>query len=342
MAQKTTANTEIADYPTPSPLNRIGIKVALGMGLLLSLFVIAALVALFQARIVDEKVREITEVEQPTSAAAYEMEINVIGTGLGVLKYLQTEDEIHRRRVANDEADFGRFKAQYDRLAETPRGRELGHRVSLLYQQYKALGDTLMDQADRQQVLSATIGENFQELDEILEEKIRPNIDLQAPDGHETFMESMGMEANIAEVGTSLGSYLRTPKARYKERLYTDADDFWEEFDRLKNLRLTAEEQGRVAELENLFSQTLTLATEIIDLEDEIEVSLTEFQDLRTKLDAVLDDEIRILTHQNLAEATWVAHNLEARTTTLLLSLLLVGLACGILTAVAIPSSLSE
>ena len=48
------------------------------------------------------------------------------------------------------------------------------------------------------------------------------------------------------------------------------------------------------------------------------------------------------LTHQNLAEATWVAHNLEARTTTLLLSLLLVGLACGILTAVAITRGIID
>ena len=88
------------------------------MGLLLSLFVIAALVSFFQARIVDEKVREITEVAEPTSAAAYEMEINVIGTGLGVLKYLQTGDEIHRQRVAKDEADFERFKARYDHLED--------------------------------------------------------------------------------------------------------------------------------------------------------------------------------------------------------------------------------
>ena len=83
MAQQNTSNTDadtaIVDYPAPSPLNRIGIKVGLGLGLLLSLFVIGALVSLFQARIVDEKVRQITEVEEPTSAAAYEMEINVIG-----------------------------------------------------------------------------------------------------------------------------------------------------------------------------------------------------------------------------------------------------------------------
>ena len=48
-------------------------------------------------------------------------------------------------RVSKDEADFERFKARYDLLAETPKGKELGDRVSLLYQEYKALGYTLMD-----------------------------------------------------------------------------------------------------------------------------------------------------------------------------------------------------
>ena len=60
----------------------------MGLGLMLSLFLIAALDPLYQTTMVDLKVREITEVEEPTSVAAYEMEINVIGTGVGVLKYL--------------------------------------------------------------------------------------------------------------------------------------------------------------------------------------------------------------------------------------------------------------
>ena len=51
-------------------LNRVGIKVGLGIGLLLSLFLIAALVSLIQSRIVDETVRGITELEEPTGAAA--------------------------------------------------------------------------------------------------------------------------------------------------------------------------------------------------------------------------------------------------------------------------------
>ena len=345
MVQENTSNTDadtvIADYPAPRPLNRIGIKVALGMGLLLSLFVVAALVSLFQARIAGEKVREITEVEEPTSAAAYEMEINVIGTGLGVLKYLQTGDAIHRQRVAKDEADFERFKAQYDLLAETPRGRELGEQVGLLYQEYKALGDTLMDQADRRELLFATTGENFIELDGILDEKLQANIDLQAPDGPEKLKESVDMEADIAEVGTWLGSYLHTPKAEYKLRVFDNIQDVQAELIQFRSLRLTEEEQHSVEELEDLFSQTQALATEIIALEDDIAANLAQFVELREKLDAILDDEIQVLTHRDLTEATQVVHDMEARTITLVFLLLLVGLASGTLVAVAITRGIT-
>ncbi len=311
------------------------------MGLLLSLFVLAALVSLYQAQIVDEKVREITEVAEPTSDAAYEMELTVIGTGTGVLNYLQTRDDVHRQRVVKDEADFERYKLQYDLLAETPRGKELGERVSLLYQEYKALGETLMNQADRREVLFTTLGENLEELDKILDEKIQDNIDLQAPDGAEKLQEAKGMEANIAEVGTWLGSYLQTPKEEYKQYFYKNADDFWEEFNRFKNLRLTAKEQAWAAELEDLFSKTQALSAEMIALEADLRRNLAEFVDLGTKLDAVLDDEILVMTHQDLAEATQVAHDMEARTKAMVLVLLLGGLACGTITAVAITRGIT-
>ena len=83
-------------------------------------------------------------VKEPRSAVAYEMEINVIGTGMGIFKYLETADPSHRERVAKDHADFVRFKAEYDRLAETPRGMEMGSEVGRLYQAYHSLGDSLM------------------------------------------------------------------------------------------------------------------------------------------------------------------------------------------------------
>ena len=149
------------------------------------------------------------------------------------------------------------------------------------------------------------------------------------------------MEADIAEVGNWLGSYLRTPKEEYKLRVLDDTQDFWEAFNQFESLRLTGEERARAVELEDLFSQTQALSTAVIALEDDIEVNLAEFVELRIKLDAILDDDIQVLTHQDLAEASPVAHQMESRTNILVLLLLLVGLACGTIVAVGITRGIT-
>ena len=59
-------------------------KLLLGFGSLLAIFLITGLVVNANVRTIEKDLTEITTVEEPTSAAAYEMEINVIGTGLGL------------------------------------------------------------------------------------------------------------------------------------------------------------------------------------------------------------------------------------------------------------------
>ncbi len=62
-----------------------------------------------------------------------------------------------------DGAGFEGFKAKYDLLAETPGGRELGNRVGILYPEYKALGDSLMDQ------VSASLANSTSKADNLVE-----------------------------------------------------------------------------------------------------------------------------------------------------------------------------
>ena len=58
-------------------------KLTFGFGSLLAIFLITGLVVNANVRTIEKDLTETTAVEEPTSAAAYEMEINVIGTGLG-------------------------------------------------------------------------------------------------------------------------------------------------------------------------------------------------------------------------------------------------------------------
>jgi hypothetical protein len=134
-------------------------------------------------RAVHRAMHTVTEVAEPISAAAYEMEINVVGTGLGVLKYLETGSSFHRERVVKDTADFARFKATYDGLAATPETKELGAKIDAAYKEFRTLGGYLMDASDEQRILSTLIAGRFKMISWHLSEQIQARIDLQAPSG---------------------------------------------------------------------------------------------------------------------------------------------------------------
>jgi hypothetical protein len=126
---------------------------------------------------------EMTSVESPTHEATYEMETNVIDTGLGVLKYLETGDPQYREQVENNASDFENFKAEYDSLVETSTEEELGIRIGLLYEEYKTLGNALMDAKDDRDAQFSEINGNFEEADGIIDEEIQAGID---PGGRRT------------------------------------------------------------------------------------------------------------------------------------------------------------
>ena len=91
-------------------------KLWLGFGVLILLFLLTALAVGSSVRSVREALEEIVAVEEPTSAMAYEMEINIVEIGRNVLRYLETGDPEVREQAQTDRADFEEFKEGYDGL----------------------------------------------------------------------------------------------------------------------------------------------------------------------------------------------------------------------------------
>jgi CHASE3 domain sensor protein len=69
---------------------------------------------------------ELAEAREPLVTAANEMEINMNGIAMLVLRYLNTTNPNYRRRVERDEQDFKRFHDQYFQLAGNRTLKELG------------------------------------------------------------------------------------------------------------------------------------------------------------------------------------------------------------------------
>jgi two-component system, sensor histidine kinase len=124
-------------------------KLYIGFGLnLLVLCLLGGGVLYYLTAILREFDRAMTR-ELPICEAAFEMEINVLGTGLGVVKYRETGDPQFRQRVLKDSQDFKLFADQYDALATSVAQLNLGTRVRKNYAEYLALGQSLMAESDR-------------------------------------------------------------------------------------------------------------------------------------------------------------------------------------------------
>ena len=285
----------------------VKVKVVLGSAGVLLVGLLSMLVIYGALRTARKAMHEVADVEEPTSAAAYEMEINVIGTGLGVLKYLDTGDPQYRDRVEKDEADFHRFKVRYDQLAETAAGKELGNKVGVLFGEFVQLGRVLMDQRDERETLFRAIAENFEVIDGILDEEIQENLGAAGLDGREKVLEAAAMEGDIAEAGAWLGNYLRVPTPAYRERIFDNARDFRVHLAEFKNLRLSETERQRTERLEKIFSRTFSMIQKDLALHDELQEQVRRFLALREQMDYVLDEEIQTLTMKDLVASKQMA-----------------------------------
>ena len=262
-------------------------------------------------RRVGGRVDQILTVEEPMNVAAQELEINVLGAGLAVLRYLETGDPVHRARVDKDEADFARFKADFDRLAKGEPEQGLGKRVDLLHRRFGEIGRTLMELRDRRAAMHDQLAAGFDTIDEILDERIQASLDPNTPGAETKFKLSSDIEGDVAEMGTWLGIYLATPRERYRVRMLDNLDDVRDELEEFKALPLSPSERANADQLEQRLDQTDSEIHEIIALYDSQREYETEFIMVRNEIDEVLDEGIQALTRRRLeAAAIDVSNNI--------------------------------
>jgi signal transduction histidine kinase len=286
------------------PLGRgLLLVVLLGFLAIVSTLVAVGLVLEWRQRAVEEQVERIVVVEEPTSAAAYEMEINVLGAGLAVFKYVVSGDPQHLERVRKDEADFERFKAEYDRLTARPREKELGQEIQALHERYREVGRGLMELRNQRALLQEGVAARFAQIDEILDEGLQAGFEPGSAANHAKRAASWELESDVAEVGTWLGSYLATPEPPWRERIFDNLDDVRGHLAAFGRLPLDPAERRLAEELVELVERTADDIDRILALHDSLRENEMEFARLREQLDHLLDEGIQTASRQDLAAA---------------------------------------
>jgi methyl-accepting chemotaxis protein len=319
-----------------------GIKLMITAGIVIVIWIIFGLVNYMQLQDVGKDVKEITELEEPTSYAALEMEINLIETGFGLLGYLHDRDPGHIERIKGEQEDFEAFQTQYHALEETERGKQLGTQVGTGYDQLKALSNRLIKADDQQSAQIESLLTLLDDLEELLEEKVQASISESDAQAYQKLHAALKMEVNVNGMAKGLGNYLRTHQEKYEQRVHKDEQGFQQYLQVYESLPLSSQEKQWATQIRQQFTQSMALVKEIIALEDEKKSDLAEFVRLCMELDTVLDDEIQTLTRSDLEVSEKDARKaINAATTTNLVlrvvsSILAVGAAI-IVTRIIVP-----
>lgn len=251
---------------------------------------------------VTTNVEELANIEEPLTASTYEMEININGIGLEVLKYLATKNPHYRNQALQDDKDFRAFHRRYMQLSKTERQRALGDEIGSRYRDFWFLGEALLEYQDELTPSVERLYERLQGLHHVIE-------------GHKDTLVThrrdlnqlvkafilLAIEAELAEVGFWAVNYQRRPKPEYRELLFTKLDDVKRRLGDYQQLRMTPNDR-------RIIKTVLGGAVELIDseigqvfsLDDQIRKAQQKFIDLRVHMDRLLDRDIQVLTAESL------------------------------------------
>ncbi|MGH6952645.1 MAG: HAMP domain-containing protein, partial [Alphaproteobacteria bacterium] len=318
----------------------IASKIWFALGVLVALSVVSAAAVYLSLADIGRHLNHMSSATQPVSAAAYEMEINAIGTGMGVLKYLHRADPTHRERFEKDQADFERFQRLYRERVWNDEARRLGEQARQVYEGFNAVGRRLIAAKDRQVAAVRRFSEIVHEISLLIDDDLRAAIDPNSPRAWERVALGKKMRSELAEIGLLLAGYLlgASDPAAVRE-IREEAHGFRQAVQKRADLATTPAEGAWVRDIASAFDRLAPIIDETIDIDRDTDTLLIEFVALRTRLDVLLDDEIQIMARAELERSEELVRASTGNATATLAVLALLGLVLAVLVAYRLSRS---
>jgi signal transduction histidine kinase len=271
-------------------------SVFIGVGVIGFAGIASMLVIYNGAAMAQRSFYQVTEIEQPITNAAYEMEINATETGNGVLAYLDTGQSYYRKEVIKESQEFARFHAEYVRLAESPEHYAMALSSSALFRQSLLLGQKLMALKDQQDALISTNLEDLGRISAMIQHASTLKLD------RVTLATLRVFQSKITQALTSLTGYLHTRQTDKLALMFTltsqERNALWI-IKKSNNsaLRRTA------SEIITSLDLTMDLAYKFMAVHDNLNQDILKFLDLRRQLDNLFAEHTEVLNKKGLALA---------------------------------------
>ena len=283
---------ERRDMPT------IGTKLGVGIGTMVVLCIAIGLVSYLQSRVVNGKIREITDVREPVNTAVHGMETSLEETALTTLGFLST----------GDDRFLGSFQTARNEFEES--GRTYGAAGGAdpdvkLRQGFKEFCALALEQIELRNLQSRNMSVLLKEVDQIgdlLKERIVPSIKADDPLAYRREQAALEMEVNVNAMTKSLGNFLITGEPEFESRLHRAGSEFQRYFNIYRNVTIYSEEKEWTAKLALLSEHCTELAQVIADEQKQRTQKLNTFILAYRDLGSILNDRLELRTEQNLVQ----------------------------------------
>jgi PAS domain S-box-containing protein len=282
---------------------RIGTKLGVGMGTLVTLCLVIGIVSYTQTRDVASRIVQITEFKEPINSAVYGLENNMVETAFATLGYLTTGDPGMREVVSDKTWDFDSVQARYKEIADRSSDWEAWLHLRQRFERLQTVAAEQIDLRDLQAKNMAALLRDLDQLDALLTDKIVPSITPADPVAFRRLQAAMEMEVNVNAITKGLGDFMFTGESRFEDRIRHAEQEFRKYFKVYQVVVLSPEEAKWTSELRRLSDESVDLAKTIIDQQKKRTEKLQTMIDIYRDLGSTLNGQLKPKTEKGLAEA---------------------------------------
>jgi hypothetical protein len=170
------------------------------------------------------------------------------------------------------------------------------------------IGESVINQTDLRQSLLLSLENDFDDLDSLASINLSEQMALYDSYGPEKLMHLQVIGTEIAEIKTSLASYLRSPRPLYRLHMTEHSEEFNDGLAAFSIAAENAEERQRAAQLNTMFIGAVGTATRLMDLKDSLDEGTAEILALRSELGTVLEQQVQAPTKRQTVLEKDAAH----------------------------------
>lgn len=316
----------------------LGNKLFLGFGVLILMIAIIGGIIVMLMNSVSDDVEQVTEVNEPISISAFEIEVAVDELGVTVFEFLETRSFDKREETKEIDAEVRDGIEVYTDLAQTEREKDLASDLARVYESYYLLGESVVSAADAQNSLVTRINANHHTMDETLEENLlgTPDPATSTPDELWLTIQMQTLLIHLDEINLWVNNYLFAPSTLAREETFENLEEARLLLTQLEGASLSVEAQQHLATISTLLTQTESDVPLAINLEDQLNRESQAFIDIDEEMDTIFEEELHVENSRALASSVNAAKSTISNAQLLVIALILTGLVVGFAAATSI------